>query len=1584
MLRVSSSAAPPLLALVFAFAATTEQALAQGNKKQAAPPTAQPQVCTINPPTCPPPTYGVVVNPKGTSVSQQANSTGHTGSFTVKNTGSTSNSYSFTCTSTGPVACTSVSPTSATLGAGSQSGVTVIYSVAAPGSGTLKLSASGANASDNGSYNVTVATFQVAVAPDGATAQQRLANTTGYSETFTVQNTGTGQDTYTFTCAGAGQVTCTGVNPSTVSLTASASTTVTASYSVGFYGTGTLKLTASGIASDTGWYTVPVYGGPPVVDSTPYLFVKQDYSRCAQACFAVTHSYATVPYFSLNAPRNVSLVYNSDRANPRPFVRVNVTPSPTYPGTPAEYRLQVQVGGVTVTFVNGDSILRFTYPGNAAARLGGQFDASGYATGVYPMTITASALYGTNLFAHTINTKLVVVNEATNSVARGWVIGAVQRLYPQADGSALITEGDGSATYFLKSGSGFATPAGEFTSLRVNGSSGWVRNNYPDGTQVVFDNAGRLIQIIGRFGNAGTISYDASGRVSQIKDPLNLAITLNYGANGLSSIVDPVGRSTVVTVDGSRRLIAIADPDMVSTGFGYDANLRLSTITNRQGVTTTLGYDLGWKLASVTAPTVQLYDGTTASPVTTYGAWQDVSVPYASTAATPFTTVLAGTDQGLVTDPGGHLTQFTVNQWGSPVQTLDPLNRFTIVTYDGNGLPIKTSYPSGSVDSAAYDSRGRVAFSQTGGLSGTTIGYDLSYGQVISTSGTGRPTAQSFVDAGGRIVQTVVGNGPPTTYTYDGRGRMLTQTDPAGHLVVQHTYGGVNGNLSRDSVPGNRVTTYLYDAYGRDTAVQRPGMRMRITHYDIINRPTQVYDSINATPTVTVYDSLYVRRVSDPKGQVYAFTYNALGWVTQRIDPAGRANIFAYDREGLLRRWTNRRGDTLSYAYDVLHRQITKSGRNTTSEGWSYSTDGRVFTATSPVATVTGYLSLSGVTDSARTIMAGQTFWRRYRYTVAGLLDSVDISGGGIAFKARKYVYNAALGTLTEIHVGGAITRVAPNKDAQDSTTTFPAGDQVTRLYYPLHGVAQIGSNAPYSASISRSIGYDSVGRVTRQVGSGKATAYSYDMLGRLAAESLLTETDPTYVCQPQGQQLITDSGNNCVSQGGWHVDSVHSFLYDAVGNRTDNGGSYVTGNRLTAFAGCTYNTDNDGNVVSRTCGNQMTTLFWSAESRLDSVAVGTVRVAFKYDAGGRLTRKDLNGAPENYFLWDGGTLLAELGVTGMGTPDEVSEYSYWDTDRPHAQLILGQENNAHQDGLGNIMALTDGTQALMRSYTFDAFGNLTGGSDVRPFLGTDRVRWKGALWLGPEADFYYMRNRWYEPKSGRFLSEDPTGLAGGINPYIFAAGDPVNGADPTGLASSNTHCLMVSQYVHCGGGEQAENSDNAVDFIAMMDSYMGMVDALNMMNAASSSAPFQTWDQVNNFINSAYDIMAQTGIDDISSEMGSAEWSPSKYTAPDLVKVNGWFHVDFTDQDSNLHIFKLLDAVFERIGPVSDKKDGAYATYRIVCWEEEASNNSEYLFWVNFIPIRSQLQGSGPWYNVRQSQFVQMGRAGGLFVNLP
>ncbi|MGH2607715.1 MAG: RHS repeat-associated core domain-containing protein [Tepidiformaceae bacterium] len=63
-----------------------------------------------------------------------------------------------------------------------------------------------------------------------------------------------------------------------------------------------------------------------------------------------------------------------------------------------------------------------------------------------------------------------------------------------------------------------------------------------------------------------------------------------------------------------------------------------------------------------------------------------------------------------------------------------------------------------------------------------------------------------------------------------------------------------------------------------------------------------------------------------------------------------------------------------------------------------------------------------------------------------------------------------------------------------------------------------------------------------------------------------------------------------------------------------------------------------------------------------------------------------------------------------------------------------------------------------------------------------NKVLWVGG---GGSAKAYrtcYRRNRYLDPATGRFTREDPIGLAGGMNLYGFANGDPVNLAAPFGL----------------------------------------------------------------------------------------------------------------------------------------------------------------------------------------------------------
>jgi RHS repeat-associated protein len=49
------------------------------------------------------------------------------------------------------------------------------------------------------------------------------------------------------------------------------------------------------------------------------------------------------------------------------------------------------------------------------------------------------------------------------------------------------------------------------------------------------------------------------------------------------------------------------------------------------------------------------------------------------------------------------------------------------------------------------------------------------------------------------------------------------------------------------------------------------------------------------------------------------------------------------------------------------------------------------------------------------------------------------------------------------------------------------------------------------------------------------------------------------------------------------------------------------------------------------------------------------------------------------------------------------------------------------------------------------------------------------------ETGLYYNRHRYYDPRQGRYITQDPIGLDGGWNAYVYPL-DPLSGTDPLGL----------------------------------------------------------------------------------------------------------------------------------------------------------------------------------------------------------
>jgi RHS repeat-associated protein len=201
---------------------------------------------------------------------------------------------------------------------------------------------------------------------------------------------------------------------------------------------------------------------------------------------------------------------------------------------------------------------------------------------------------------------------------------------------------------------------------------------------------------------------------------------------------------------------------------------------------------------------------------------------------------------------------------------------------------------------------------------------------------------------------------------------------------------------------------------------------------------------------------------------------------------------------------------------------------------------------------------------------------------------------------------------------------------------------------------------------------------------------------------------------------------------------------------------------------------DANGNTLSDPSGKQYT---WDFENRLvQAVVPGTNggTTTFKYDPFGRRIQKSGPLGTTNY-LYDGVSDIEELDGSG----NILGRYTEGRTiDEPLAELRSGSTSFYEQDGLGSVASLSNGTGAIIGTYTYDSFGNLTAstGTTSNPFLYTGRD-------FDNETNLQYSRARYYDPRAGRFLNEDPIRFGSGQNNFfVYVSNRPADLVDPSGL----------------------------------------------------------------------------------------------------------------------------------------------------------------------------------------------------------
>ena len=133
--------------------------------------------------------------------------------------------------------------------------------------------------------------------------------------------------------------------------------------------------------------------------------------------------------------------------------------------------------------------------------------------------------------------------------------------------------------------------------------------------------------------------------------------------------------------------------------------------------------------------------------------------------------------------------------------------------------------------------------------------------------------------------------------------------------------------------------------------------------------------------------------------------------------------------------------------------------------------------------------------------------------------------------------------------------------------------------------------------------------------------------------------------------------------------------------------------------------------------------------------------------------------------------------ATGL---DEAAAARLYVNGTPTNVAIIGDRQNTY------IMAVngagTEQTQAGF--YVKGPFGLQESGTTAASGDAHTGLGFAGAGAPTTSGGYVYMRNRWYDPQTGRFLSQDPIGLAGGVNLYAYAGNNPTTYADPFGLAA--------------------------------------------------------------------------------------------------------------------------------------------------------------------------------------------------------
>ena len=188
--------------------------------------------------------------------------------------------------------------------------------------------------------------------------------------------------------------------------------------------------------------------------------------------------------------------------------------------------------------------------------------------------------------------------------------------------------------------------------------------------------------------------------------------------------------------------------------------------------------------------------------------------------------------------------------------------------------------------------------------------------------------------------------------------------------------------------------------------------------------------------------------------------------------------------------------------------------------------------------------------------------------------------------------------------------------------------------------------------------------------------------------------------------------------------------------------------------------------------------------------------VTFKYDALGRRIEKVFDGRVYRY-LWDGDiilhkrdyaeydrpkTVVTEAGEVTLDRPEPVENLNTWvyDSDSyvPTAKIVGDTHYSIISDYIGRPVQAYDDNGNIVWQADYDIYGNLRNLHGCGQFIPFRHL----GQYEDEETGLYYNRFRYYDPRIGNYISQDPIGLAG-KNPTLYGYVEDCNTQiDPLGV----------------------------------------------------------------------------------------------------------------------------------------------------------------------------------------------------------